>query len=327
MKLTLIIATTVLALALPVSSAGQYSQYKLADLGTSGVSNRFSCGVLPEAQLARAKNFTFTTMDVPDAKGTWTWAINDAGAIVGGFYVGGPLAGNVHGFLFRDGIYTQLDFPGAAFTNSANGINSAGEIVGYWFDFSDTQHGFLLSGGTYTRIDFPGSAWSEARGINSAGQIVGVYGDAVGTSHGFLLSAGRFSSIDFPGAVGGSVAKAINDAGDIVGRYDNADGSTHGFLLSKGRFTSIDFPGASLTIAGSINSGGDILGRYTSAIQHGFLRRKGGRFSSIDFPRANYTDATGINARGDVVGTYFDTATSLYPHGYLLTAGDPDCRE
>jgi probable HAF family extracellular repeat protein len=53
--------------------------------------------------------------------------------------------------LHDDTIYnfTTLDVPGFQDT-SANGINNAGQIVGWCGDTGGT-HGFLLSGGMYTQ--------------------------------------------------------------------------------------------------------------------------------------------------------------------------------
>ena len=64
-----------------------------------------------------------------------------------------------------------IDVPGSSGTG-ARGINDTGQIVGVFFDASNTQHGFLLSGGSFTTIDVPGSSFTAAAGINDTGQIV-----------------------------------------------------------------------------------------------------------------------------------------------------------
>src|ERR1700674_3559593 len=69
------------------------------------------------------------------------------------------------------GTYTQIDYPGASWTY-AEGIDSAGDIVGYYVD-TVGEHGFLLSGGGYTSIDYPGAKYTVASGINDNGQVVG----------------------------------------------------------------------------------------------------------------------------------------------------------
>jgi len=85
-----------------------------------------------------------------------------------------------------DGSYTPLDVPGTTITE-AHGINSAGQIVG-WFAAGPLNHGFLLSNGSYTTLAVPGARDTFAYGINTTGQIVGVYRPAGGSPHGFLAT-------------------------------------------------------------------------------------------------------------------------------------------
>ena len=73
----------------------------------------------------------------------------------------------------------------------ATGINSEGDIVGY-YGAGGTNHGFMRDkDGEFTSLDFPGATGTQAWGINSRGDIVGVYG-AGGTTHGFVLNKGRW---------------------------------------------------------------------------------------------------------------------------------------
>ena len=88
-------------------------------------------------------------------------------------------------------VFTTLDAPSA--TNSfAEGINTAGEIVGFYKTATSTNS-FLLSGGTYTTLADPlATNDTEASAINNAGQIVGAYVNGSG-HHGFLLSGGTYT--------------------------------------------------------------------------------------------------------------------------------------
>jgi hypothetical protein len=63
--------------------------------------------------------------------------------------------------------FTTIDRPGAAFTEPV-GINSAGQIIGYYSDTAGRVRGLLLSQGTFSTIDPPGAASTQAIGINSA---------------------------------------------------------------------------------------------------------------------------------------------------------------
>src|SRR5437016_3143929 len=133
-------------------------------------------------------------------------------------------------------IFTILpDFPGAIFT-TPRGVNTAGDIVGFYATPTGVRHGFLLRGGSFTTIDPPGSLGTLAWGINDQGDIVGEYVFEFAT-HGFLLSGGTFTTIDHLGS-GGLHLFGINGKGDVVGQYVFGGG----FLLSGGIFSAIDFP-------------------------------------------------------------------------------------
>jgi hypothetical protein len=224
---------------------------------------------------------------------------------------------------------TTIDVPGASGT-VASGINSAGQVVGYYLDDYVYVHGFLESGGSFTTIDVPGASSTVATGINSAGQVVGYYLDLDDSGfHGFLESAGSFTTIDVPGA-NETLPGGINDAGQVVGDYLDLDDSGfhgHGFLESGGSFTTIDVPGASSTGASGINSAGQVVGGYEASGEpqdfHGFLE-SAGSFTTIDVPGASSTVASGINSAGQVVGDYSaapaqDNASG--DHGFLESAG------
>jgi probable HAF family extracellular repeat protein len=73
--------------------------------------------------------------------------------------------------------YITLADPGNPGATTPQGINDAGQIVGWYSDATGT-HGFLLSGGIYTTLNDPlalNGANTQAYGINDLGQIVGTY--------------------------------------------------------------------------------------------------------------------------------------------------------
>ena len=233
----------------------------------------------------------FTTVELTASDGGHVHGINDAGDIVGQYFVGNKY----HGFLLSGGAYTAIKFPDARNTR-ANGINSAGDIVGTYVEKKNDDipgnndgrtHGFLLSCGVFRTIDFPDAHYTEAWRINDRGQIVGRY--KYHGTHVFLLdlATGNFTSIDFPGATetageGFTQMGGLNNKADIASGYCNSSsncgldsfGALHGFLLNNGSFTSLDVPGAAGTVAFGINDHGQIVGGYTDAsLQiHGFLR-------------------------------------------------------
>ncbi len=215
--------------------------------------------------------------------------------------------------------FQTIDFPGAASTQSW-GINSRGDIVGFYTIADKSSHGFLLSEGNYTPIDFPGAAVTLLNGIDDRGNIAGEYGTTLtGTHHGFVLSTGGiFTNIDYPGATF-TTAIGVTPSGEIVGYYTLADNVNHSFVLTGGRFTPIDFPGSITDGINGIGPQGDIVGAYKiTTAAHGFLLSNGD-FTSIDYPAASATIATGTNAAGDIVGRYTDAAA--VNHAFLLRGG------
>jgi probable HAF family extracellular repeat protein len=247
--------------------------------------------------------YSFTRIDVPGSTSTQAYGINDSSQILG------VVAG--HGFLYSDGTFTAIDYPGAY--TVPHGINDSGQVVGSFYD--GANHGFLYSSGTYTTVDYPGAGLTSLNGINDSGQIVGqsIFN---GAEHGFLYSGAAFTTIDYPGAPD-TEAWGINDSGQIVGvAPQRLAGGDHGFLYSGGVFTTIDHPESCCTFAQGINDSGQIVGWFHDqafAIR-GFLY-VGGSFATIDYPGATATYAFGINDGGQIVG-WFQDATGQQ-HGFL----------
>jgi probable HAF family extracellular repeat protein len=102
-------------------------------------------------------------------KGDQASGVNNAGAVVG-------VAGS-YGYLYYNGSYTTLADPLGTYTK-AQGINDAGQIVGYYLDSSGAfASGFVYTDGVYTTLSVPSFLAGQnifTRGINDSGQIVGL---------------------------------------------------------------------------------------------------------------------------------------------------------
>ncbi len=127
-------------------------------------------------------------------------------------------------FPFSGGFSTTINDLSSAFsffnfignTTVANGINNAGDIVGYFQDSSGVVHGFLYNGTTYTTLDDPyASGSTEALGINNNGEIVGIFTDSSGRVDGFLynINTGAWTTLDDPLGINGTYVEGINDFG------------------------------------------------------------------------------------------------------------------
>jgi probable HAF family extracellular repeat protein len=224
-------------------------------------------------------------------------------------------------------IFSSIDYPGAALTN-VQGINPAGDVVGYYQDTEGKQHGFLLSEGNFTSIDHPGAISTDARGISPGGDIVGVYTVAPGgpaNMHGYLLSAGTFTELKYPGHPG-LFAQRIAANGDIYGCYHDTDtmGSMHGMTLMRmaTTFMPMGFDAAPASMRnGATPDGNTIVGFYTdltTGLTHSYLVQNGS-FKPFDLAGSNLTQAWDINPQGTVVGVFRELTGKV--HGFLLSKG------
>ena len=96
---------------------------------------------------------------------------------------------NNHGFLYDQGGFNFVDFPGSSAT-FLYGINDSGQLVGSFQTPAFQQHGFLDDNGAFTQIDFPGAVTTELTGINNAGEIVGNFTPASAPEPASLLLLG-----------------------------------------------------------------------------------------------------------------------------------------
>ena len=284
---------------------------------------------------------TMSTFDAPDAgtgplHGTYPIRINSAGTATG-IYIDDANnhegLGAYHGFeRAAGGGMSEFDVPGASMNGSHGttpmGIDTAGDIVGFFPDMNFVHHGFLRdAGGGISPFDVPDASMDFDDGtlpvnMNSKGDITGFYVDEMLGFHGFVLGVddGIPVTIDIPDAgtsggamspldIAGTAPLAIDTAGDITGLYTDGKGLRHGFVrTADGTFIyPIDAPSFG-TVAGpvqgtlplSINTAGTIAGTFQDdtpgfmGVFHGFKKATGvPMVAPIDAPGAN-TSNTGM---------------------------------
>jgi hypothetical protein len=181
---------------------------------------------------------SYTDPKTPKAAGSVNQllGINNAGIAVG-FY--NDAKGNSHAYKVNQatGVFTALPIPDAV-SAAATGINTAGDIVGFFTNGAKHTSSWLLTpSGQLITYQFPGGSDTQALGINSKNQIVGSYLDSKGVMHGFVLTdpmgpVSHWQSIDDPNGIGSTVVNGINTAGDLVGFYTDAAGNTDGMLAT-----------------------------------------------------------------------------------------------
>jgi probable HAF family extracellular repeat protein len=235
------------------------------------------------------------------------YAITEDGRIVGqANTVGVPLV--THAFYYENGIMNDLGtLPGGNFS-SAQGINSAGVIVGFAAPSGNTpQHAFRYVGGQMQDLGTLGGADSKAYAINEKGHIVGSSQLANGERHATLYIRDTWKDL---GTLGGitSEAFAINDSTWIVGTSLNASGESRAFLW-KGGFmhdlnTVVQGSGWVFTEARGINNKGQIVGVGISPNdeKHAFLITP------------DVTEGLGASRLADLV-----TASRLQTHADIVT--------
>lgn len=201
------------------------------------------------------------------------------------------------------GTYTTIDFPSANST-VAEGIDTAGDIVGYFVDSSNSVHGFLLSDGVYIQLDAPGANETTAMGINDNGQIVGGTGSTVGLFV-YDIAAQTYTTYAWDSNHSNVTATSINNAGVIVGwAFEASPFRTVGFELVGSTFQQISIPNAPSTELLSINNSGTFVaitsknGRDLS-----YLGEPSGKFQELAIP-AYHGYAVAINDSNVLTGNY-----------------------
>jgi hypothetical protein len=280
----------------------------------------------------------------------------------GGAYAQTRLTGAVTGaspspsssaFVTGDGyLFRTLDNQSDPTFNQLLGINSSGEIAGY-FGSGAAGHpnkGYLVVNATTKRHtghfvseNFPGSAQTQVTGLNANGVTVGFWSktndanQAGNADLGFYASGGAFHSVHFPTGNDASPVVdqllGVNDQGLAVGFYTNKQGLNRGYEynIQTRQFTRVFSPGfttatsrqsPSLTAA-AINDFDDVAGFYTASggVTDGFMRTPGGTFTQLAYPGASSTMALGISGTSEVVGVYtVGTGGNAPMHGFTWTA-------
>ncbi len=183
----------------------------------------------PNEGFVRTADGTITLFGVLDCQQILSFAFNNKDVIVGSCLSSNSIFGFVRG---AKGRIKNLVGPGST-PLLPEGVNSEGDIVGYYPDSNAVLHGFLLTAdGTFTTIDPPNSAATNVTAINFHSDIVGSYstGDGGYPFHGFVRSPdGNFTSFDAKQGSRDTSPTAIDFGGKVVGYFEDVDPGTGKF--------------------------------------------------------------------------------------------------
>jgi probable HAF family extracellular repeat protein len=243
-------------------------------------------------------SFQTLTFPPPAEKGQ-AIALNDSGAILGGF---ADSQGAGHGFLEFQGKVATFMFPGSSITGASD-ISSNGIIVGGYSVANDPkQHAFMVRSGSFHEIILPGHPNADLRvtGVNANGDVVGTFFDPnANNGFGFLLQNGKLTILSFPEATAGTQPNSINDEGVVVGNYFILFvNSGPSFMWKDGVFSNINPPGNEGFIdTTKVSNSGVVVGSFQGAadqLSHGFAL-KNGTYTTINVPGSSNTSIVAVN--------------------------------
>ena len=242
--------------------------------------------------------------------------INDSFQIVGLSYTAET---NVHhGFLWENGLLTDLDDFGFGGNSEARSINNHGVVVGRARAADLEMHTFVYQGNRLIDSGTGGGRFANAMQVLDDGTTVGFSETTESLSksiyapdlefHAFIFRDG--TPVDLGTLGGNSYGVAINTHGQVVGTYDT-NNQTRGFFYEDGRMTDLgSFNGRRYTHPHAINDDGIIVGGSSNAsIEPGAFIYIDGTYHDLTSLLVNNTDsqwslehARDINNQGQIVG-------------------------
>ncbi|MEX1186805.1 MAG: hypothetical protein WEA80_09470 [Gemmatimonadaceae bacterium] len=225
----------------------------------------------------------------------------------------------------QSSVFTELEVPGAT-ASVASGINSAGDVVG-WYHEGERVRGFIYRQGAFTSVDYPDVVFTQLHGIGPDGTIVGAYRKAGETQqfmgkpvayHGFRLTpSGEFVEVNHPGQKY-TIAQRILADGTILGCYhgDDFNESMRGIAIRPGGTSVVEVPATMHN--GATPDGRRIVG-FDMATSRAYLIADG-VFTYFAVPGSVVTEAWDMNTSGTIVGMFVDSGSVT--HGFVLQDGD-----
>ncbi len=255
--------------------------------------------------------------------------------------LGGP---ELRGFVWRDGLLTDLGTLGAGVETAALYVNNAGQVVGMATISTDPDpsgfsfvvaplHTFIWQNGVMKDIGTLGGpdALANSNCNNLRANLVtglSILADLV-TVHPYLWDNGKITDL---GTLGGNFfgeAQCANNAGQVAGTSTLVgDATFHAFLWQNNVMRDLGTLGGDNSSAAWINVAGDVVGDAdlpgadVTGLHHAFLWHHG---MMTDLGTLGSTShAIAMNANGQVVGqSRLGDPSSSLQHAFLSEKGGP----
>jgi len=318
--------------------------YAITDLGSlggrqttpMGINNRGAIVGFASTGDGLTRGFLYTGGSLIDlgtlgGENSFAYRVSDSGIIVGRAQ---DSTGRFHAFVttITGGTIqlASLDPRVDGEFGSAVGINSLGDVIGYYTTAGEhmSNHNRVFRYRDFQVEDLGtfGGEDGVAVAVNDRGSVAGHFSSEPHADYAehraFLSSGGKLVAI---GSLGGQLttARDLNNRDDVVGDGDVGDGEHRAFLFSSGRLRDLGtLPGGRQSAAYAINERGDIVGfsegSNSSAraviIVDGVMRDLNGLIpAGLGWV---LTEARDINDSGQIVGTGWRNGEQ---HGFLLT--------
>jgi probable HAF family extracellular repeat protein len=247
------------------------------------------------------------------------FAINDRGQVAG---TSRTASGESHGFLFADGVLTDLGaLPGDTVSGAAD-INERGDIAGISYSpFRRTAHAVLWEGGVIRDLGETPYGTGTVMAMNERRQIVG-YSSTPVTMRAWIWQEGAYAELPLPTWATSSLAWSLNDRGQIVGVAFGPD-RAQAVLWADGGVVDLGaLPGHVISWARAINNRGQVVGfsGTPGSETRAFLWRGGTMTALEPLPGGTVAVAHGISDSGVIVGESTAEAGGLHPTMWRLHA-------
>lgn len=199
-------------------------------------------------------------------------------------------------------------------SSAANGLNNAGQVVGYAQAADGTPYPVIWRGGVAVQLSTrPGRAVAISAGGVAAGNVMSADGLRLDAT---LLTGGNAHDL---GTFGGSfsLAAAVNDSGQVVGYSRTPDEKDHAFLATASGTLDLGTYGGQYSYAYGLNQAGLAVGSAfdVSGMSRCFLSTGGGLIDPGTLG-GRLCNALAVNDAGQVTGS--SSTSAGIGHAFVL---------